>query len=314
LRTFDTADVQPAEIDHLGHMNVRFYAERSQRANTTLLAELGLEPDAGADRGLRLTQTDSYTRYQREQFAGATLVVNGGVLGADARGVRSFYELANPAKGEIAATFLITSAFTDRASGESAGLPDAVQAAANARRIELPAHGRPRTIDMGPPRVDLAFEEVAARIAEDPDDPMSRRSEWVVPPEACDEHGVLADTGMMMFGGFRMPTEEEMRRHGPMMTFETDEGHRVGWASLETRMVRVSPARAGDALCSLGAEIGLHPKVRHTRRWMFNTTSGRLVTLHDNVNIALDLDARRAIDIPAALRKSIEARHVPEFA
>ena len=98
------------------------------------------------------------------------------------------------------------------------------------------------------------------------------------------------------------------------MTFSTDEGHRVGWASLETRMIRVSPARVGDALCSLGAEIGLHSKVRHTRRWLFNTTTGRLVTVNDNVNIALDLDARRAIPIPASIRRSIAARHVPEFA
>ncbi|HXQ10543.1 MAG TPA: thioesterase family protein [Caulobacteraceae bacterium] len=311
MRTFDTADVKPEEIDGLGHMNVRYYAERAQRANEALLAELGL--DACGEAGPRLIQPDTYTRYQREQFAGATLVVRGGVLEADANGVRCYYELANPAKDEIAATFLITSALADRMSGETAPLPQAVVANANARRIELPAHGRPRTIDTRPPRTDLDFAELSARLAEDPDDPMSRRSEWVVPPEACDENGLLADVGAMMFGGFRMPTAEEMRQYGPM-TFSTDEGHRVGWASLETRMIRVSPARVGDALCSLGAEIGLHSKVRHTRRWMFNTTTRRLVTLNDNVNIALDLDARRAIDIPASLRRSIEARHVPEFA
>ena len=311
MRTFDTADVLPTEIDGLGHMNVRYYAERAQRANLALLAELGL--DAGAPNGPRLTQPDTYTRYQREQFAGATLVVRGGVLEADADGVRCYLELANPAKGEIAATFLITSALADRTSGEAAPLPQAVVAEANARRIALPDHGRPRTIDMRPPRTDLDFAELSARLAEDPDDPMSRRSDWVVPPEACDEHGLLADVGAMMFGGFRMPTAEEMRRHGPM-TFSTDEGHRVGWASLETRMIRVSPARVGDALCSLGAEIGLHSKVRHTRRWLFNTTTGRLVTVNDNVNIALDLDARRAIPIPASIRRSIEARHAPEFA
>jgi acyl-CoA thioester hydrolase len=311
VRTFDTADVKPTEIDGLGHMNVRYYAERAQRANQALLAELGL--DAGDDSGLRLTQPDTYTRYQREQFAGATLVVRGGVLEADANGVCCYYELANPAKGEIAATFLITSALADRTSGETAPLPPAVVDMANARRIALPAHGRPRTIDMRPPRTDLDFAEISARLAEDPDDPMSRRSDWVVPPEACDEHGLLADVGAMMFGGFRMPTAEEMRRHGPM-TFSTDEGHRVGWASLETRMIRVSPARVGDSLCSLGAEIGLHSKVRHTRRWLFNTTTGRLLTVNDNVNIALDLDARRAIPIPASIRRSIEARHAPEFA
>jgi acyl-CoA thioester hydrolase len=311
VRTFDSSDVKPTEIDGLGHMNVRYYAERAQRANEALLAELGL--GAAGDGDLRLTQPDTYTRYQREQFAGATLAVRGGVLEADANGVRCYYELANPAKGEIAATFLITSALADRMSGETTPLSPSVVAEANARRIELPAHGRPRTIDMRAPRTDLVFAELSARLAEDPDDPMSRRSDWVVPPEACDEHGVLADVGAMMFGGFRMPTAEEMRRHGPM-TFSTDEGHRVGWASLETRMIRVSPARAGDSLCSLGAEIGLHSKVRHTRRWLFNTTTGRLVTLNDNVNIALDLDARRAIDIPASIRRSIEARHLPEFA
>ena len=78
MRTFDTADVKPSEIDGLGHMNVRYYAERAQRANQALLAELGLA--AGDDSGMRLTQPDTYTRYQREQFAGATLEVRGGVL------------------------------------------------------------------------------------------------------------------------------------------------------------------------------------------------------------------------------------------
>lgn len=313
MRTFDTADVLASEIDHLGHMNVRFYAERAQRANAALLAELGLGSDAGGDRGLVLTQPDSYTRYQREQFAGSTLVVRGGVLGADARGVHAYYELANPAKDQIAATFLITSGFTDRSSGEGAPMPASIQAAVDVRRIALPEHGRPRTIDMGPPRVDLTFEEVSARVPEEGDDPMSRRSEWVVPADACDEHGVLVSASAMMFGGFRPPSPEEMKTFGPM-TFQTEEGHRVGWASLETRMVRVSPARAGDQLCSIGAEIGMHHKVRHTRRWLFNVTTGRLVTLNDNVNIALDLDARRAIDIPPSIRRQIEARHVPEFA
>ncbi|HLK26099.1 MAG TPA: thioesterase family protein [Caulobacteraceae bacterium] len=309
MRTFHTSKVLDTEIDGLGHMNVRYYAERAQAANQALLSELGLEGGGG----LRITQPDTYTRYQREQFAGATLVVRGGVLEASADGVRAYFELANEAKDEIAATFIIASALADRANGDIAPLADAIAARANAQRITLPPHGAPRTIDMRPPRTDVDFVRLSARLAADPDDPMSRRSDWVVPAEACDEHGVLDSVGAMMFGGFRMPTAEEMRQHGPM-TFSTEEGNRVGWASLESRLVRVSPARVGDSLCSLGAEIGLHSKVRHSRRWLFNTETGRLITLHDDVSIALDLDARRAIDIPASLRRSIEARHVPEFA
>jgi acyl-CoA thioester hydrolase len=313
MRILDTSEIKASEIDGLGHMNVRFYAERAQRANRVLLAELGLGGDEGETPGLRVSQTDTYCRYHREQFKGQTLTVSGGVLEVGPAEVRTFYEIANPARGEIAATFIIESTVSDRATGGPVPLANAVRAAAEAQRVELPEHGRPRTVDLGPPRLDLDYDVVAARLVDDPTDPMSRRSEWTVTPELCDENGVLADTGALMFGGARPPSAEEMRRHGPM-TFVGDSGHRLGWASLETRMVRVSAARAGDVLSSIGAEIGLHQKVRHSRRWLFNLTRGQLVSLNDNVSIAFDLDARRSIDIPPSLRAKLEARHTPEFA
>jgi acyl-CoA thioester hydrolase len=287
--------------------------ERAQRANRLLLAELGVGADEGEAPGVRATQVDTYVRYQREQFQGQVLSVNGGVLEATASSLRAFYELANPARGEIAATFIIVTALTDRATGGPAPLPAETQRAAEAARIELPDYGAPRTIDLKAPRLDLTYDTVAARIAEEGSDPWSRRMKWPVPAEACDEHGNLVDTGALMFGGFRQPSAEEMRRHGPM-TFTGDDGHRLGWASLETRMVRVSQARVGDVLSSISAEVGLHAKVRHSRRWLFNLTSGQLVSLNDNVSIALDLDARRAIDIPPSIRRQIEASYAPEFA
>jgi acyl-CoA thioester hydrolase len=312
MRILDTSEIQPNEIDGLGHLNVRFYMERAQRANRALTAELGLRSDDAAANDVRLAQVDTYCRYHREQFQGSTLTVNGGVLEVRGDEISAFYELTNPAKGEIAATFIIVNALTERATGASLPLPDAARTAAATLRVELPEYGRPRTIELGAPRVDLAFEVVAARLADDPADPMSRRSQWKVTPELCDANGFLADSGALMFGGPRQPSADDMRRHGPM-TFG-DEGRRLGWASLETRMVRVSPGRVGDTLCSIGAEISLHPKVRHSRRWLFNATTGHLVSLNDNVSIALDLDARRSIEIPSRIRSQLETRHVPEFA
>jgi acyl-CoA thioester hydrolase len=305
MRTLDLSEIRPEEIDGLGHMNVRFYMERAQRANRLLLAELGVGADEGEAPGVRLIQTDTYVRYHREQFQGQTLAVNGGVLEARPSSVRAFCEVTNPARGEIAATFIIESTLADRATGKPAPLAAETLRAAQAARIELPDYGRARTIDLKAPRTDLTYQLVAARIPADGPDPMSRRSEWTVAPESCDEHGNLADAGALMFGGWRQPSPEEMRRHGPM-TFRGDDGHRLGWASLETRMMRVGQARAGDTLASIGAEISMHPKVRHSRRWLFNTRSGQLVSLNDNVSIALDLDARKAIEI--------EASYAPEFA
>src|SRR5579883_1341662 len=220
MRVLDKSQILPSEIDGLGHMNVRYYMERAQRANRVLMAELGLSPTAAAP---RLAQHDIYCRYHREQFEGATLTVNGGVLAADAGAITGFYEVTNPAKGEIAATFIMGNRFVDPASGGSPRLPAAAVSAALAERVALPDYGRPRTVDLGPPRLDLDFDAVAERLVDDPSDPMSRRNEWVVEPEQCDEHGFLADTGALMFGGWRPPTAEDMRRHGPMV-FTGDEG------------------------------------------------------------------------------------------
>jgi acyl-CoA thioesterase FadM len=292
-------------------MNVRCYMERAMRANRRLMSDLGLAEDTPA--GGRLAQIDIYCRYHREQFQGSTLTVNGGVLSVGPEAISTYYEVLNPAKGQVAATYIVANALIAPATGETLELPEAVRLAAAAERVELPAHGRARTIDLADPRQDLALEALAARLIDDPSDPMSRRSEWTVAAESCDEHGFLVDSGAMMFGGWRPPSAEEMRQHGPM-TFTGDEGHRLGWASLETRMVRFGPVRAGESLCSIGGEISLQPKVRHSRRWLFSATSGRLVSINDNVSIALDLDARRPMDIPPTIRGRLESRHVPEFA
>jgi len=308
MRTFDESLIRPDEIDHLGHMNVRFYMERAQRAHRALTAKLGLAETPEA----RLVQTDSYTRYQREQFEGSTLAVRGGVLEASPERIRTYFELVNEARGEIAATFILAASLIEPATRAARPIPPAALAAAEAAAIALPEHGRPRTIDLKPPRTDVSFDDLARRLTEDEADPMSRRVERVIGPEECDEHGFLADNQDMMFGFFRPPSPEQQKSFGPM-TFTSLAGHRLGWASMETRNVRLAQPRAGDRLCSLGAEIGLHGKVRHSRRWVFNTDTGALVALNDNVNVALDLDARRSIEIPPEIRDQLVRRHLPEL-
>ncbi|MEJ0064473.1 MAG: thioesterase family protein [Caulobacteraceae bacterium] len=312
-----SSEVKSSEIDHLGHMNVRFYMERAQRANKALMESLGLGPAACEALGGRLAQNDSYTRYHREQFVGSMLQVRGGVLEASAEGLSLYFEVVNDAKAQVAASFIIGVSLCDRATRARLPLPPEAVAKAAAKTIEAPEHGQPRTVDLSAPRLDLRFEDLAERLGDDHADPMSRRMQRVIEAADCDEFGFLADSQDLMFGNLRMPQPpqegEGEPKWGPM-TFTSDEGHRFGWASMETRAVRVSQPRMGDALCSIGAEIGLYGKVRHSRRWIFNTTTGQLVSLNDNVSIALDLDARRSIEIPTKVRSQLERRHFPEFA
>jgi acyl-CoA thioesterase FadM len=295
-------------------MNVRFYMERAQRANRALLDSFGLYAGRQAGQKSILVQKDSYVRYHREQFQGSTLAVKGGVLEAGEDDIRLYFELVNDAKAEVAATFIMAVGLVDLATRTPLPMPQRALAAADRRRVTLPEHGRPRTIDLGAPRLDLAFEDLAARLTEDHQDPFSRRMERVIDPAECDAFGFLREGQDMMFGGFRMPRPDTAEAQFGPMTFVSEEGRRFGWASMETRHMRVSQPRAGDALCSISAEIGLKAKIRHSRRWMFNTTTGALVSLNDNVNIALDLDARRSIEIPPTFRRQLEQRHTPEFA
>lgn len=318
MKLLHTSVVTADEIDALGHLNVRYYMSRAQAANRALLHELGLGPDALDALGARLVQADSYTRYHREQFKDAVLTVRGGVLEVGRGTLRAYFEVDNDAKGEVAASFIIVMALADRATRAPLSLPDTVVAATAGLTTELPAHGQPRTVDLGTPRLDITYEALAARLGEEIADPMSRRMEATIAAEDCDEHGFLSDGEDMMFGMLRnmRPVDDgrpQLQQWGPP-TFTTDEGHRFGWASMETRIVRVAQPRAGDEVCSIGAEIGLHDKVRHSRRWMFNMTTGQVVSMNDNIALALDLDARRPIAIPPSLRSQLQKRHLPEFA
>jgi acyl-CoA thioester hydrolase len=298
---------------------VRFYMERAMRGNQALLDRFGLG-DAALGSG-RLVQDDIYTRYQREQFTGSMLQVKGGVLNASPAGLSMYFEVVNDAKAQIAATFIYNTVLIDPVTRDRLPIPASALTAAEGARIELPEHGRPRTVSLAPPRLDLAYEELAARLGEDGADPMSRRMERVVEADECDEHGFLSDGADAMFGGMRharldreaMLAAMREGQWGPM-TFTSADGRRFGWATMEMRVVKVTQPRAGDRLTSIGGEIGLASKTRHSRRWTFNMTTGALVSLNDNVNIALDLDARRSIEIPPEHRVGLERRHAPEFA
>ena len=118
------------QIDHLGHMNVRYYAVNARAATTSLLAALGWAEPGNAD------VYDMYTRHHREQLLGAQLEVRSGVIAADSNSIRLYHELANATSGELAATFVY------RVRTSSSAPLDHLDT------VEVPAHGAPRSIDL----------------------------------------------------------------------------------------------------------------------------------------------------------------------
>ena len=91
-------EVIPDQIDHLGHMNVRFYGEHARTGAEQLLASIGLV----ADDSRAVFGRDVYVRHHREQLVGAALEVRGGVLDASSDRIRLYEELVNREADEVA--------------------------------------------------------------------------------------------------------------------------------------------------------------------------------------------------------------------
>ena len=76
LAVTHTSTVTADQIDHLGHMNVRYYGINARAATRSLFG--------------RGEIFDIYTRHHREQLLNAKLEVRSGILGADSGSTRSF--------------------------------------------------------------------------------------------------------------------------------------------------------------------------------------------------------------------------------
>ena len=67
MQQLDQSPVGPEEIDSLGHLNVRFYLARVDRANRVLLNALGLGASVLETRLAVLRRMDTYCKFRRER-------------------------------------------------------------------------------------------------------------------------------------------------------------------------------------------------------------------------------------------------------
>jgi len=305
LQLLHEAPVAEDQIDHLGHMNVRYYLVRSLAASRELARRVGLSPEACRELGARLEPVDVFTRHHREQLAGAVLQVRGGVLDVEADGLRLYHELVNVEDGVVAAAFVHRLMLRDLASrARRAAVPEMAAEAAARARVEWPEHGRPRTLDLAHATPALRLEEAKAR-------GMAMRAERIVRDDECDEHGVYeASRYQELFWMGEPPssgTGASMRDfHG--IDLRTERGAPLGWAILENRGRLVALPHAGARIQSFGATVELGEKVSVRRHWAFDVGNGELLTETAMVDIAFDIEARRACAIPSAMRARMAER------
>ena len=315
LKVLHESTVQPEEIDALGHMNVRYYMTRVDQANRSMLAERGIQEEPGK----AIRRLDTYTRFHREQFAGATLHTLGGLIavaGSDeSREVNGYFEIRNPDNNQVAASFILRSCLIDVSSQQ---VLDITANSANndntsEYRVLVPEHGMPRSLSLNDP-ARISLEELEAVVGDDPTPGMmSGRRKNVVHADDCDSDGRLREEMDLMFVLHRPTIGNENELGGPPVMRDS-EGRRYSWAMIETRSVVWHRPMEGEIVLSIGADIANGEKWRQSRRWMFAEKTGLLLGISDSVGLCIDLDARRSIPMPLDVIEAIERSSLPQFA
>ena len=299
LLTTHASEVTDDQIDHLGHMNVRYYAENAAAATRAML-------DALPGWGRRpFVVHDVYTRHHREQLLGTALVVRSAVLGADTDGLRLHHELAARDTGVLAATFVHRVSPLDEGGARAALSGRLVAAAQDLALPTPPAYAATRTIsldgDLVGPSPSLA--EVRARR-------LAMRRARLVTAEECDGAGryLAGMAPMLVWGG------EPVGRESGSWLEELPGGELMGWATVETRIqIRRLPLE-GDRVQSFGATVALHDKVTHRVHWCFGAETGDLLVGFEIVNLAFDTRTRRPMRIPDAHARRARAALHPDLA
>lgn len=302
LRVLLSNRVQEDEIDELGHLSVPFYESRALESSRRLVELTGCPLDAGAEAQLELTLVDAYLRNLREQFLDSPLLVRGGFIGASDCRLRIYQELVNSNSGDLAATFVHEFELQHQHNREPVPYDDSVIRQALADRVEVPEHGRPRSLDLDAPTQQLSLAEVKKLN-------LASTRPRAITPEECTANGLLKPEMFSHLPYSGLSVEDQTME----WVFETTDGRTLGIADLESRNVLYRLPSLGNQIQTYSATVKIGPKVFQRVHWIFNLDSNDLISWASTVALPLDLDARRSMDLPADMRSKLLQDYHPEL-
>jgi acyl-CoA thioester hydrolase len=133
----DCGTVYPWQCDHVGHMNIMWYAGKFDEANWNLFARIGLTPTYLRESGRGMAAIQQNITFKRELLAGDIVEVKSIVLEVRDKSIRFRHEMRNAETGEVAAVCEITAVHLDRQARKSAAFADAIRKSAE-RQLAIP--------------------------------------------------------------------------------------------------------------------------------------------------------------------------------
>ena len=119
--------VYPWHCDHMGHMNVMWYASKFDEASWQALSNFGLTASYLRDNKVGVVAIDQHNEYKRELLAGDTVTIRSTVNDIKDKTLRLVHEMINDQTGEVAAVTSIVGLHINAVTRKTLLLPGFVR-------------------------------------------------------------------------------------------------------------------------------------------------------------------------------------------
>src|SRR5215831_1845481 len=119
--------VYPWQCDHMGHMNVMWYAGKFDEACWQLLAILGLHPSRFAQDATGMAAVEQHIQYKHELHAGDAITIKSALLEVNEKSIHMLHKMVHDASGDVAATTVVVGIHIDAKIRKAIQLPEDVR-------------------------------------------------------------------------------------------------------------------------------------------------------------------------------------------
>ncbi len=115
--------VYPAQLDHIGHMNVQYYIAKFDEATWHLFANIGITPGYIREQKKGMAAVEQHIKYKVEVLAGDLLVIESRVLEMREKVIRFEHVMYNAETNIEVASCKLTGVHLDREIRKSCPFP-----------------------------------------------------------------------------------------------------------------------------------------------------------------------------------------------
>ena len=278
------------ECDENNHQNVRFYLAKLQQGLILGVTKLGLTRPASAAALLK-SVTSHHIRFLREAQVAVPQVIECGVLAYEpGQSLKLLSLMRHASTNELSATFITDLRFDARAAALLNTNPVISE-------VELPTEAQPRGVNGRPSSYSgLSVQQAYAA-------GFSTVGAGVISAAECGLDGDIETFQVMgrmsdgmpnLWALFQSATEQQARSEGI-----------TGGAVLEYRLTFHHTLTAGTQFTHLAGIHDMGNKTQNICHLIYDAANGGLVVSAEALSIAMDLNSRKSIAIPAARRERI---------